>query len=255
MSRVVPLLLGLALAAAACLPAAAEPGSRVLKVGVKRNMEATLYTPEGPGPFASVIVLHTSQGLIEVDRQYCARLAREGFRCIAPAFLRAHGIRQDMKEAAFTTDREAIMADLRQVIDELDRLPDARPGAIGAVGFSNGGFFAVLLAARREVKAGVAYYGALLGVGQPLPANPFQQSFGATSAPVLILMGENDTTMGVPPVRQLERIMKAAGAPYEIKLYPDAEHGFDRNNLRPGNGAATLDAWTRTLAFLRQHVR
>jgi dienelactone hydrolase len=38
-------------------------------------------------------------------------------------------------------------------------------------------------------------------------------------------------------------------------MYPDAEHGFDRNNLRPGNGAAGADAWTRTLAFLRAHLR
>ena len=30
---------------------------------------------------------------------------------------------------------------------------------------------------------------------------------------------------------------------------------FDRNNLRPGNGPAGIDAWTRTLAFLRKYVR
>jgi len=113
----------------------------------------------------------------------------------------------------------------------------------------------VLLAAQGSVKAGVAYYGALMGVGQPIERNPFRQSFNASSSPVLILMGENDTTMGPPPVKMLEGVMKAAGAPYEIKFYPDAEHGFDRNNLRIGNEAARLDAWARTLAFLRKYVR
>ena len=227
--------------------------ARMMHVGVRRNVEATLYTPAGPGPFASVLLLHTSQGLIEADRQYCAALARTGFQCLVPAFLRAYGIRQDRKEIAFTSEREAILADFRHMIGELDGLPNARPGAVGAVGFSHGGLFSVLLAAQGSVRAGVAYYGALWGVNQP--TNPFRQSFSAGSAPVLVLMGENDSTLGLQPARQLEAIMKAAGAPYEIKTYPDAEHGFDRNSLRPGNEAAAADARERTLAFLRTHLR
>jgi carboxymethylenebutenolidase len=227
----------------------------MMNVGARGNMEATLYTPDGAGPFPSIIVIHTSQGLIEADRQYCARLAREGFLCIVPAFLRAYGIRQDMKEIAFTTDREAIMADFRQIIGVLNGLPMARPGAVGAIGFSNGGFFSVLLAAQQQVKAGVAYYGALMGIMQPRAANPFLQSYTAASAPVLLLAGASDTTMGTQPVKRLDEIIKAAGAPSELVFYPDAEHGFDRNNLRPGNGPAGVDAWTRTLAFLRQNVR
>ena len=81
------------LAPAAGAPAAAEPNSRMVMVGVRGNMEATLYTPDGSGPFPSVVVIHTSQGITEVDRQYCAQLAREGFICIVPAFLRAYGIK------------------------------------------------------------------------------------------------------------------------------------------------------------------
>jgi carboxymethylenebutenolidase len=235
------------------MPAGAQ-SSRTVKVGTKRAMEATLFTPAGAGPFASVLVLHTSLGVAEADRQYCARLAREGFRCIVPAFLRAHGIRQETKRSAFTTDREAILADFRQIIDELNRLPDARPGAVAAVGFSNGGFFSLLLAAQGSIKAGVAYYSALMGVGQPQAANPFLQSFSAASAPVLVLAGENDTTIGMAPVRMLENILKTSGASHELRTYRDAEHGFDRNNLRPGNEAAAGDAWQRTLAFLRRHL-
>jgi carboxymethylenebutenolidase len=227
----------------------------MLNVGVRHNMEATLYTPDGPGPFPSVIVFHTSQGTTEVDRSYCARLAREGFICIGPAFLRAYGIRQDMKMATFTTDRESILADFRQIIDELSRHPKARPCAIGAVGFSNGGWFPVLLAAQQKVKAGVAYYGALVGVAQPLPANPFLQSLTSASAPILLLAGANDSTLGMEPVRMLEKIIQGAHAPYELIVYPDAEHGFDRNSIRSGNAAAATDAWLRTLAFLRANVR
>ena len=235
---------------------AADPTSQTIKVGVRHNMEATLYTPDGPGPFPSVIVFHTSQGITEVDRSYCAGLAREGFICIVPAFLRAYGIKQDLKMATFTTDRDAILADFRSIIDEtLGKHPKARPGAVGAVGFSNGGWFAVLLAAQGRIKGGVAYYGALVGVAQPRERNPFLQSYTAASSPVLLLGGANDTTMGTEPVRMLEQIIKGAGAPYELILYPDAEHGFDRNATRSGNTAAGIDAKARTLAFLRTYVK
>src|SRR4029079_7308360 len=47
-------------------------------VGTRKNMEATLFIPDGPGPFPSVLVMHTSFGITEADRGYCANLAREG---------------------------------------------------------------------------------------------------------------------------------------------------------------------------------
>jgi dienelactone hydrolase len=68
---------------------------------------------------------------------------------------------------------------------------------------------------------------------------------------VLVLAGENDSTIGMKPVKRLEEILKACGARYELKVYPDTEHDFDRGALRPGNAAAAKDAWPRTLAFLK----
>jgi len=56
------LTLALALAFRAVPAVAGEPTSRLVMVGVKKSMEATLFTPAGPGPFPSVVVLHTSQG-------------------------------------------------------------------------------------------------------------------------------------------------------------------------------------------------
>lgn len=249
------LWLAVLLATFAAGAAYADVRSRSLTVGVNGKMDATLYTPDGPGPFPSVIVIHTSEGLTQVDQAYCRALALEGFQCIVPAFLRAYGIRLADRERAQTSDREALLADFRQIVDMMNGLPNARPGAVGTVGFSNGGFFSMLLAAQQKTKAGVCYYGALIGVAQPLPANPFLQSFSAASSPVLYMIGTNDTGLGVAPIRMAEAIMNRVGAPHEVVVYPDAEHGFDRNNLRPGNEAAKKDAWLRTLVFLRRYLR
>src|SRR5471032_2560180 len=250
----VPLRLGVLLAAAMALlssPAAADPKSEMLTVGVRKNMEATLYTPDGPGPFPMVLVLHTSGGISSADQGYCGNLAKEGYICITPAFLRAYGISSETRRLSFTKEAKAITGDFIEIIGELNALPQAKQGAVGAVGFSNGGFFAMMLASMNRIKAGVSYYGALDGARAHPDLKPFQERFTSASAPVLILAGENDTTIGMEPVRKLEGILKACGAPYELKVYPDTEHDFDRGNLRPGNAAAAKDAWTRTLAFLR----
>lgn len=241
---------------AAIRPAdAGAPVSEQVMVGVAHTMEATLYTPDGPGPFPTILLLHTSGGLAGADLQYCSNLAMNGYICIAPAFLRAYSITEAGRRQAFTTDRRAITEDFIATIDMLNHLPTAKPGAVGAIGFSNGGYFALQLAALRKVRAGVSYYGALDGARTQPNLSLFQKRFTKDSAPVLVLAGENDSTIGMAPVLKLEQILKAAGAPYTLKLYPYTEHAFDRSTKAPGNQAAANDAWTRTLAFFATYLK
>jgi carboxymethylenebutenolidase len=232
--------------------AAADFTSKTVTVGVRKNMEATLYIPSGPGPFPSVLVMHTSRGISDYDRGYCANLAREGYICIAPAFLRAHGIAEEVRFKSFTSEAKPIFDDFVEIIGELNALPQARRGAVAAVGFSNGGFFAALLAARRRVKAAVSYYGALDGARTHKDLDIFKKWWTRDSAPMLVLAGENDTTIGKEPPLLLEKIMNDVGAPHEIKWYPATGHAFDRSGTSGANNAASAaDAWQRTLAFLR----
>jgi len=192
--------------------------TQTITVGVRKNMEATLYTPDGPGPFPMVLVLHTSSGISSVDQGYCGNLAKEGYICIAPAFLRAYGISNDMRRLSFTKEAKAITGDFIEIIGELNALPKAKQGAVGAIGFSNGGFFTMILASMNKIKAGVSYYGALDGARAHPDLKPFQERFTSSSSPVLILAGENDTTIGMEPVRKLEsnpegvrRVLRAQG--------------------------------------------
>ena len=216
-------------------------------------MEATLFTPNGAGPFPTVLQMHTSGGWQEADRGYCANLAREGYICISPAFLKAHGItNEELRRKSFTIEARSIVADFIEIIGELNALPKARPGAVGAVGFSNGGFFAALLAATGRIRAGVSYYGALDGARTHPDLDVFRKQWSAESSPILILAGESDTTIGKGPPQKLEQIIRNAGARYEIKWYAGTGHAFDRSGMTgPNNAASAADAWQRTLAFLR----
>jgi carboxymethylenebutenolidase len=232
---------------------AADFTSQTITVGLRKNMEATLFTPNGPGPFPTILVMHTSGGISEADRGYCANLAREGYICIAPAFLRAHGINNpELRRKSFTSEARPIFDDFVEIIGELDALPKAKKGAVGAVGFSNGGFFAMLLAATGRVKVGVSYYGALDGARTQPDLAPFSTRFTSASSPVLVLAGESDAVIGLKPPQKLEEILKTAGSRYEMKYYPNTGHDFDRSGSTGANNAVSAaDAWQRTLAFLR----
>lgn len=256
-SATIAAVLGACLWASVGNAGAADFTSQTVTVGVRHNMEATLFTPNGPGPFPMILVLHTSGGISETDRGYCANLAREGYICIAPAFLRAHAITSpELRKKSFTTEARPIFDDFVEIIGELNALPKARRGAVGVVGFSNGGFFAAMLAATRQVKAGVAYYGAFNGAGTHPDLKPYQGRFTSSSAPLLVLAGQSDATIGMVPPQKLEGIMKAAGAPYDIVFYPGTGHDFDRSGTTgPNNAASAADAWQRTLAFLRKYVQ
>ena len=43
-------------------------GEQSVTVGIKRNVEATLHTPDGPGPYPGILVMHPSVGLEQADR-------------------------------------------------------------------------------------------------------------------------------------------------------------------------------------------
>ena len=172
-------LLGISLGAAE----AGDFTSKAVTVGVRKNMEATLFIPNGTGPFPMILEMHTSGGISEADRSYCANLAREGYICIAPAFLRAHAITNpELRRTSFTSEAKPIFDDFVEIIGELNALPEAKQGAVGAVGFSNGGFFAAMLAATGKVKAGVAYYGAFNGAGTHKDLDIYKRS-GRLTAP------------------------------------------------------------------------
>lgn len=234
------------------VPALAD--STTLKVGVNKNMDAHLMTPDGPGPYPAVLVLHTSGGLQSGDLEFAKRLVQEGYVALVPAFLDAYGIGQKTRQAAFTTHSQSIYADFIASLDLLRRNEKVNGKKLGAVGFSNGGYFALWLGATGQVQAGVSYYGAITGAGTDRSLSRFSQAFTNTSAPVLVLHGTNDSIVPVRSAIELDSILTAAQSPHEFHQYAGAEHRFDRDR-GASNEAAAADAWRRTQAFLSKILK
>jgi carboxymethylenebutenolidase len=228
--------------------------SATVKVGVNRTMTAYLMTPDGPGPYPAVLVLHTSGGLQSADLAFAKRLVGQGYVALVPAFLDAYGIRPQTRQASFTTYAEPIYADLVACLDQLRSNPKVDGKSLSAVGFSNGGYFALWLAATGQVGAGVSYYGALTGAGTDSTLDRFRRTFTFHSAPVLILHGAADSTVPISKAIELDSILTAAQAPHTFHQYPGAQHRFDRDG-GADNEAAAADAWRRTIDFLNAALR
>jgi carboxymethylenebutenolidase len=241
--------------ALALLSIAAAHADTNLMVGVKNNMQAVLIAPDGPGPFPGVLVLHTSGGLREADITFARNLTKEGYVTLVPAFMLAYGLNAGTRRETFTKDAEPIYADLVAALGTLARDPHVAGQKLAAVGFSNGGYFAMWLAATGKVQAGVSYYGALSGAGSDKGLSRFRSAFNKSSSPVLILHGLEDETVPVVAARNLGAVVEGAGSPVELHLYDGAGHRFDRTPGSPQDAAASADAWPRTLAFFAKYLK
>lgn len=234
------------------MPALADQTS--VTVGVKQNMSAYLFTPDGNGPYPGILLLHTSGGLGGADIAYAQQLTGQGYVVLVPAFMAAYSITGRTRQQTFTTFADPIYADFVAALDTLAHNPKVAGRKLGAIGFSNGGYFAMWLAATDKVQAGVAYYGALTGAATDRGLSRFRSVFTKGSAPVLILHGMADETVPVAAAENLGDIVKAAGSPYEIHLYDGAGHEFERTGGAQ-NAAAAADAWPRTLAFFAKYLQ
>lgn len=225
-----------------------------IKIGRDHRMAAELLTPDDSAKHPGILLLHTSRGLDAADLQFAKRLVDQGYVVLVPHFMEAYGITAKTRRDTFTTYADPIYADFVAGLAALRDDPHVDGGRLGAIGFSNGGYFALWLAATNQVSAGVAYYGALTGAGTDKSLDRFRGVFTKTSAPVLVMHGEDDQTVPFAKAEELDGLLTAAQAPHEFHAYEDAGHGFERT---PGGGneAAAADAWQRTVRFFGQYLK
>jgi len=237
----------------ACI-GSARADKATIRVGVGNAMNATLVTPDGPGPYPAVLVLHTLGGVEPADIAFAQRLAGEGYVALVPEYTAAYNVKWKTARGAFTTLAQPIYDDLVAAEETLRHNPKVAGSKVGAVGFSLGGLFAMWMAATGKVDAGVTYYGALTAAGDDPTLERFRKAYTKASAPALILQGTADNQVPVKSATDLADIVKAAQVPCEVRIYPGAFHKFDRDPGSDANGAAA-DAWQRTIAFLARYLK
>jgi len=215
------------------------------------SVSGYLSTPEGKGRHAAVVVIHENRGLNDHTRDVARRFAAEGFTALAPDLISRKGGTASMqspdkaREALSSITPEEATTDLKAALAFLDAHARVRPGQLGSVGFCWGGARSFLLAAESErLRAAVVFYGSA----------PPPEKLAQVRAPILGLYGETDEriTSRVPEVAEA---LKKAGKKFEYKIYPGAGHAFFNDTGQRYDANAAKDAWARTLAFFREHLK
>ena len=215
-------------------------------------MKAFVAAPHIKERRPAIIVVQEWWGLTEHMKDIARRYAGEGYVAIAPDLYSrlGHALTTDAGEAGKlmnTLKQEDGLADLNATVAYLKSAPEVDATRIGITGFCMGGSYALMLpCVNPEIKAAVPFYGQV-----PNPDTPIQK----LACPVLYLYGEDDGWITKADVQRLAGAFKKYGKAGEIKTYPGAPHAFFRDTdpsvYRPD---AAKDAWTRTKAFLKQHL-
>jgi carboxymethylenebutenolidase len=148
-----------------------------------------------------------------------------------------------------------------QVMGDLDacvawaRSQGADTGRLGVTGFCWGGRITWLYAAHNPaVKAGVAWYGKLVGpISARQPAHPVDLA-GRLQAPVLGLYGEQDASIPLDTVEAMKSALAAGSAAAkrsEFVVYPGAPHAFHADYRPNYRKDAADDGWRRCLAWFK----
>jgi carboxymethylenebutenolidase len=125
---------------------------------------------------------------------------------------------------------------------------------LGITGFCYGGRVVWLYAAHSpQLKAGVAWYGALTGAPSGMrPRHPLDL-VADLKAPVLGLYGGADPGIPMADVEKMRDALKAAGKPSEIVVYDGAPHGFHADYRPSYRPEPAKDGWQRLQAWFTKN--
>jgi carboxymethylenebutenolidase len=217
--------------------------------------------PASGGPFPTVLVVQEIFGVHEHIKDICRRFAKIGYLAVAPEMYARQG------DVSKLTDIQEIIAKVvskvpdKQVMDDLDaavawatKSGKGNADKLGVTGFCWGGRIVWLYAAHNpNLKAGVAWYGRLVGQASDLtPKHPLELA-ASLKAPVLGLYGGADQGIPNDTVEKMQAALKEAKQPSEIVLYPDTPHGFHADYRPSYRAKEATDGWKRAVDWFKKH--
>ncbi|MGK2901196.1 MAG: dienelactone hydrolase family protein [Burkholderiaceae bacterium] len=217
--------------------------------------------PSGRSGLPVVLVISEIFGVHEHIADVARRFAKLGYLAIAPELFVRQGDAQSYGEVAKLIAEVIARVPDAQVMGDLDATV-AWAGAnggdtarLGVTGFCWGGRITWLYTAHNPaVKAGVAWYGQLLGAPNELkPKNPIDL-VGGLNAPVLGLYGAEDAGIPVTAVDQMKAALAAGNAAArasQFVVYPGAPHAFHADYRPSYRKDAAEDGWKRCVAWFR----
>ena len=234
--------------------------------------EVEIPTSDGPIPayrampatgnsFPVMLVVQEIFGVHEHIRDICRRFAKLGHLAVAPELFAHQGdvskmsdINDILSKVVSKVPDAQVMSDLDATVAWADRSSKGDIAKLGITGFCWGGRIVWLYAAHNpQLKAGVAWYGRLIGRANELqPKHPIDVAASLT-VPVLGLYGGDDSGIPLDTVEQMRKALKAQASPSEIIVYPNTPHGFHADYRPSYRKERAEDGWKRLREWFKKH--
>lgn len=256
--------------AAAVLPIAAHSAvttdSKGLTVGeitVNVNGQAVpVYRaqPEGKTNLPVILVISEIFGVHEYIADVARRFAKLGYLALAPELFVRQGdpgsygtIAELQKEIISKVPDAQVMGDLDAVV-AWAKANGGNTNKLGITGFCWGGRVTWLYSAHNpKVKAGVAWYGRLVGSNNTLtPENPVDIA-AKLKTPVLGLYGEQDGGIPVTTLVQMKDALAKGSSKSEFVLFKNSGHAFHADYRSSYVEADAKEGWTRCVEWFKTH--
>jgi len=259
--------------AAAVLPVAAQTtiktdsegliaGEVTIAVG-DFKMPAYRAAPANVRNAPVILVVSEIFGVHEHIADVTRRFAKLGYFAVAPELFVRHGDAQSYGEISKLIAEVVSKAGDAQVIGDLDatvawaKTQGAATHKLGITGFCWGGRIAWLYAAHSPaLKAGVAWYGRLVGTASANnPKQPIELA-ASLKAPVLGLYGGQDSGIPLSTLAAMQEAL-ANGSPAarasKFVIFPDAPHAFHADSRPSYRKAAAEEGWALALDWFKRH--
>jgi len=219
--------------------------------------------PEGKKNLPVILVIQEIFGVHEYIADTCRRFAKAGYLAIAPELYARQGDPTKYGEMAKLMAEVVSKVPDEQVMEDLDgavKWAGENGGnlkKVGITGFCWGGRITWLYAEHsKNVKAGVAWYGRLVGAPSVLtPKHPVQLA-ATLKAPVLGLYGGQDGGIPLTTVNEMKDALAAAkgiaaAKASEFVVYPQAPHAFHADYRPSYRKDAAEDGFKRALEWFK----
>jgi dienelactone hydrolase/fucose 4-O-acetylase-like acetyltransferase len=211
-------------------------------LGTLSNLSNAIFKPSGQGPFPALVLLPDCSGRIGPSMRLRVETGiAQGFVVMVVDSLRGH---PNNCVTPLRVPFERRLKDAYDALEHLRNMPQVDPQRIAAVGYSQGGAVALMLAskqsstlfgARHRFAAGVAWY----------PLCYLSARYGRQEAdflrpdidtPLLLLMGGEDIFTPAYDCEPHLQELQTSGVPVEWHVFPQAAHGWD---LKEVSGRST----------------
>jgi carboxymethylenebutenolidase len=219
--------------------------------------------PKGKVPV--ILVVHEIFGVHEHIKDVCRRFAKEGYYAIAPELFARQGdvskmpdFKDIMSKVVSKVPDAQVLSDLDAAVAFAKKDPHTDASKLSITGFCWGGRIVWLYAAHQPaLKAGVAWYGKIIGDKDDLHPKFPSDIVAELKAPILGLYGGKDQSIPVETVQQqaqsLAASSNAAAKGSSIHVYPDAGHAFFADYRPSYHKESAEDGWKRLNEWLKAH--